>query len=395
MKRTSSSSSLFALLQRATPLLLGLLFGRLLFGGDPTAGRKSGRLSAAVLTDEQPSPLPAASRAEWRARVDEEPIHIFHAICGTSIPAHDMDWHGLTIVKTILMARATGASKNRRYHFHIATDPHFMRMLSNPIRTDFADVMEYAMNRTDGRVKISFYDVEKDIQAPTASAVGTDAAALVDNKLFKQCSTIRMKLPFIGGPLASVDRLLYIDFDSIVKCDLETMWEEELGNDWTEQQIFSFSEEGPHPMYPTSYSNYPADPKTYRKFPSAYLTGFNAGIFAMRLDRWRAVKQQYWAEVADIVKKEGYKEFNMTVDGKTGLTYGDQVRAFAMPAAACVLIFAVVAGAAAVQGERSIIRPHSLLPAFHLFAITHTYVGHSEHYLLPPPGVVSRAASAV
>ena len=32
----------------------------------------------------------------------------------------------------------------------------------------------------------------------------------------------------------------------------------------------------------------------------------------------------YWAEVGDIVKRGGYTAFNLSVDGKGGLTYGDQ-----------------------------------------------------------------------
>ena len=251
--------------QLVWPLLLGLLLGRLLFGGSGSGGERwspERRLGggAAAASRVPPSSSAPWSYAEWRAAKDEQPIHIFHSICAHGVAHHDLDWHGLTVIKTILMARETGASRNRRYHFHIASDTAMRRLLTNPLRTDFADVMEYLVNRTGGRVAVTWYDIDVDIMAPTVASVGSASAALVDNSLFKQCSTIRLKVPFIRGPLARVDRLLYIDFDSIVKCDLEVMWEEQLGDDWEEGQVMSMSQEGPHPMYPTSYSVRAGDP---------------------------------------------------------------------------------------------------------------------------------------
>jgi hypothetical protein len=320
-----------------------------------SGGGCSSNSSSAVVDD--------ATFRRWRQQRDEEPIHVAMVICADDIPAQDEGFHGLVALKSLLIARAVGSSKRRRYHLHIVVDDGWWR-LQRPMHKvqqfENWDVLAYVANYTGGRVNITWYNKDAVI-ADTVAAVGEKRAAALDNKLFKQCSSIRLRLPFVRGPLADVANLIYIDMDSIVKCDLETMWEEEVakltdagattvapaddaagagasaatarGSSGARrgsaaaavgsEAIFGFSEEAAWPLYPTAYNKGPVYPDAPR-LPTKYFTGLNAGIFTANLARWRAVAQDYWDDVVDIVRTDGYKAFNLSVDGQGGLTYGDQ-----------------------------------------------------------------------
>jgi hypothetical protein len=242
-------------------------------------------------------------------------------------------FHGFTVIKSILAARARGASRRRRYHFHVAVDAGLRRLLALPrdVMPELWDVLDYVANRTDGRVALTYYDVARDVLEPTAAAVGAEAAGAVDHAAFKQCAALRLMAPFMTGPLAGVGAALYVDMDSVVTCDLEALWEvtlpalEAASPGW----VLAFSEEGAHPHYPTLYHTNPLpDNASARvKFPSAYGTGLNSGVFALRMDRWRGVAQEYWAHVVDIVRSRGYAAFNLSVSNEPEpLVYFDQVR---------------------------------------------------------------------
>ncbi len=60
------------------------------------------------------------SSVNARKLLDEDPIHIFTAIC----IRHEMTENdpGLTSIRSIIAARDIGASHNRRYVFHIVLD---------------------------------------------------------------------------------------------------------------------------------------------------------------------------------------------------------------------------------------------------------------------------------
>ena len=261
-----------------------------------------------------------------RAILDEEPIHIFHTVCAWGVDPNDYGFHGLLAMKSILMARASGASKRRRYHFHVAVDAHMRDAIANPTEwKEIADVLGYAANHTDHRVEVSWYPVE-DVQADAVAAVGSASAAAVPLNLFKDCSALRLKLPFMSAlGLAGVDRLLYIDFDAVVKCDIEMMWEETLGDDWQPGQLIAVAEEGPHPMYNTVYLRNAAWPAERKKLATSaqFATGFNAGIMAIRLDHWRAVLDTYWPVVVDIVLAKGFLKWNESSHNGEGLYFGD------------------------------------------------------------------------
>jgi hypothetical protein len=64
-----------------------------------------------------PSPLP--TMPGWRS-IDESPIHIVQTFCiYDGLKATDP---GLTAMRSILAARAAGASRHRRYVFHVLVD---------------------------------------------------------------------------------------------------------------------------------------------------------------------------------------------------------------------------------------------------------------------------------
>jgi hypothetical protein len=331
------------------------------------AGRESGGrlvtagalgLAQAAMCPPPPSPPPppprdalspqeiAAAAAAWRAAKDEEPIHVFHTVCAASTPPQDLGFDGLLVVKTALAARANGASWRRRYHFHIVIDEGFRRLMAGPPDTmlELRDTLAFIANRTDDRVTVTYYDLDLDVLAATDAAVGADAAAAVNNAGFKQCSSVRLKVPFVGGALLGTDRVIYADMDAVVNCDLERLWEEEFaamdaaaaaaaaaaagGSDAAagrQLPLFSFTEESPHRFYPSAYLEDPSSPSAV-KFPTKYVTGMNAGVFIARLDRWRAVGREYWGQVGEIMATGGYAAYNLSVHGKGGLTYYDQVR---------------------------------------------------------------------
>ena len=285
--------------------------------------------------------IPPVSALALRQRLDEQPIHVLHVICGGHVPRQDVGFDALTVVKSILQARAVGASRRRRYHIHIVTDARFHELLGEEdevcaeecaMRNEMHDVLDYAANMTGGRVIVTFYDLERDVLAPTAAAVGA-AADVMSNTVFKLCSSVRLKIPFIAGPIVNADRVLYTDSDVIVRCDLETLWEAEFPAMeapgaappppplcLAAAPLFAFAEEAPHRFYPTAYRHLSPD----LKYPSRYESGLNAGIFLARLDRWRAVRAEYWRHVVEIVSTGGYTAYNLSVDGGGGLTYGDQ-----------------------------------------------------------------------
>jgi hypothetical protein len=124
-----------------------------------------------------------------RSQLDEIPIHIIHAYC-SSYGKVDQAENGLTVVRSILMARENGASSNRRYVFHIVTDEitgRAMREVRNATRAwkpeeyedyftfkrKWGDVFRY-IDGTGGRVEVRHY-YWQDLDAALLRTLGAAA----------------------------------------------------------------------------------------------------------------------------------------------------------------------------------------------------------------------------
>ena len=234
------------------------------------------------------------------AAVDAEEIHTFHTICGDG---KSPIFGGYTVVKSLLQARARSADPRRRVHIHLGVDAAQAALLASPTLAEthpaIADVLAYVA--TDGRVRLSVHTAAS-IQADMVAAVGAVAADAADVELlFRPCVTMRLKLPFLAA-LEGVDKLLFIDYDAVVLCDLGLLWDGFAS--WPAGAAIGAAEEAAHAGFPSHYR--PLYPRGAAKLPTAYASGMNAGVLALRLDRLRAVRDEYWGLVGGIAAQGGY-----------------------------------------------------------------------------------------
>jgi hypothetical protein len=186
---------------------------------------------------------------------DEDPIHIVHSFCiYEELKKTDP---GLTVIRSILAARAAGSSRNRKYVFHILADEFAAWLLSNnrsaqmpwgkrldsPKSLDefheyWGDVMAHIDN-SDGRVEL-FVHPEEDAFAAAEDALGAGATLYFNHDGFKRCSPLRLLMPFIPA-LANVTRAIFLDLDAVVLCDAERLWD--LFDEWTDTQWLGIAPE--------------------------------------------------------------------------------------------------------------------------------------------------------
>ena len=321
------------------------------------AGVESGRLRESLRAAEFATSAPAgeltpAQRqmtvASWRAARDEDTIHIVQVICAAHVPPHDTGFDSFTSIKSILLARAVGPSRRRRYHFHVIGDKRLRDLIAMPaehcppkqgcpLQSEMIDVLDYIRNGTDGRVALTFYDADADVVGPAEAAESARGnAGVLSIAGFKLCSSVRLRLPWVGGALGAARRVLLLDRDTSIKCDLEEVFDAgvgpALGESGDRKSAFlALAEESPHEFYPSVYRH--ADPPEDDgvKFPSAYKSGANAGVILAQMDTWRSVRNEYATLLADIVRTDGYSRYNLSLNldrsQKTGggLTYYDQV----------------------------------------------------------------------
>jgi hypothetical protein len=122
----------------------------------------------------------------------------------------------------------------------------------------------------------------------------------VPHHIFKNCAASRLKLPFLLG--ARVERLLYLDWDSVAMCDLTRLWD---------TQWARFAHDAPDAVLGFA----PADPSgvserdTYRVWDQPRhptLGSINSGMMLMHVARLAARDfagaRAFWAACAGILR---------------------------------------------------------------------------------------------
>jgi hypothetical protein len=137
-----------------------------------------------------------------------------------------------------------------------------------------------------------------------------DASKRINDNGFKFCSPLRLKSPFALG--RDVKRLIYLDIDTIVLCDLEQLWE--TFDTWAEGVWFSVGSGSPKKDFLLDEMN---QDKHLHRSPEFAVGGMNAGVLLISLERMRSEPgglADYWNEVVRIVSEKGHKapRFNAT-----------------------------------------------------------------------------------
>ena len=257
--------------------------------------------------------------AATRAADFEEEINVLHSMCADSYGRDGKgdQFYGFTVIKSILLTRARGANPNRRMIFHVFIDRDMESLLGRPTLHEthpaLADVLLYIRNYTRGRVRLTFHPVEE-AEAEAAAAIGMTAGE-IGPSLFRRCASMRLKAPYLAA-LMNVSKIIYIDWDSIVLCDISQLWDFA----WPQGAMFAAADEAP----------FVGAPSLYRHLPKAFDSGLNSGVLFMRLDRLRdpAVLGLYWALISRIARDNGYRKHVPvgagTEHSRDGLAYGDQ-----------------------------------------------------------------------
>ena len=150
------------------------------------------------------------------AAAADEPIHVAWTSCGMP-NEFEPDVLGLLSLKSLLIARAN-AQPRRRYVLHVlSNDRRDVVLRTSQLHWDVA---RYAA-ADPGGLELRFYNL-RDLDASVA-AFGGDGQLFPDTA-FKVCAASRLKLPFALG--RDVDRLIYLDWDTVLLCDLSRLWEE-------------------------------------------------------------------------------------------------------------------------------------------------------------------------
>jgi hypothetical protein len=170
-----------------------------------------------------------------RLELDEDPIHIAQSFClRADITKTDT---GLTALRSILAARAAGASRNRRYVIHIFADefaswllannhservPHGQGLVQGSLdlfNEQWGDVLAH-IDASDGRVELHIYP-EDDAYAAAEQTLGNGSTLLFNHDGFKRCSPLRLLIPFAGGAMAQASKVVFLDMDLVMLCDAE------------------------------------------------------------------------------------------------------------------------------------------------------------------------------
>jgi hypothetical protein len=136
--------------------------------------------------------------------------------------AFEPDVFGLLSLKSLLIARAN-TQPRRRYVLHvISNDRRDVVLRTSQLHWDLVRFVE---SKTTGEgLEMRFYNL-RDLDK-AVSAFGGDGALFPDTA-FKVCAASRLKLPFALG--RDVGRLIYLDWDTLLTCDLHRLWRELAG----------------------------------------------------------------------------------------------------------------------------------------------------------------------
>ena len=140
---------------------------------------------------------------ELRRAADARALHVAYSICG---PNWD-GYIGLTSAISLLYSRARLGTEDRDLHIHFALDADAHGSL--PRTLQYQRLVRYAAASSTVRLH---WHVMSDAES------GSDAFTHV----FRRCSGARLRLV---RELRSVPRVLYLDWDTTVHCDLAGRWD--------------------------------------------------------------------------------------------------------------------------------------------------------------------------
>ena len=246
-KRTRAAAVLPAFRLIFCLLLLAALAGLAAFGSEALAAdpaRRRGGSSAAYFRSlyramAPPGPPDAASSSSsaaaaaaaaatasspllpWGTRADPDPLHLVFTLCGNPNEI-EKDHYGLLAVKSILMAKEHAAGSLRHYHFHIITNVGDEELF-NVTYLNWEVYRALQREAREGLVSFRTYNI-RDLDVATRAALhGADPNLAVPHHIFKNCAATRIKLPFLLA--GAVQRVLYLDWDTVVTCDLTRLWD--------------------------------------------------------------------------------------------------------------------------------------------------------------------------
>jgi len=246
--------------------------------------------------------------------VDPDPIHVLVAACG--YPVEDHKYYGLVALKSLLIAK-THSRTRRHYVLHIASDMSEERLFNT---TRFGWEMWRVLQREkrSGRVDVRYYRI-RDLE-DSADAVIPDSHLLVPKATFKQGSAARLRLPFLLN--GTVQRLLYVDWDSTIHCDLTHLWSMWAEFEADPQRVFGLALIDPSGVWG-------ADIYRDWKLPHPDSGGLNAGVMMMHIGRLAAnnfsVTRELFTGIADIIASR-----NVTLTGDREVDYWSTTGAFGL-----------------------------------------------------------------
>jgi hypothetical protein len=256
---------------------------------------------------QQPSSAAAADTRSPRQRlVDSEPVHVAYTACGYPTEAEN-DMFGLVSLKSLLMVRAMGgagdggnggdpttasARRRRRYVVHIMTSMSDADLFNT---TALNWEVARALQAERETVEVRVYRLA-DLDAAGAELGFRDMDA-VPHTVFKTCAASRLKLPFVLRR-AGVERVLYLDWDTVVTCDLTRLWS--MFGSWEAEKWVGFALNDPTGLSQKDIYRL-HDVKRHPK------GAVSSGVMMMDVGRMGADKDKvlrmYWDEVVAIVRK--------------------------------------------------------------------------------------------
>ena len=210
------------------PLLALLSLGgaALMLGGGSKRRWRSSFLARAMsqLLERRATVPPPPPPSPLRGTLgDADPIHIAITACGNPTDLFS-DYWGLLSLKSLLMSKAHAAGAARHYVFHILTNVRAAELF-NTSRLNHEVYRAMRREEAAGLISVHVHHIDALDAATEATLHSGDPNRAVPHHVFKSCVASRLKLPFLLARM-NISRVLYLDWDVVVLCDLTQLWDE-------------------------------------------------------------------------------------------------------------------------------------------------------------------------
>jgi lipopolysaccharide biosynthesis glycosyltransferase len=229
----------------------------------------------------------------------------------------EKDHYGLLSIKSLLMAKENTAGSGRHYIFHILHNIDDEELFNT---TKLNWEVYRALQREVGAGLVTYhtYHIRELDEATGVALGGSDPNLAVPHHIFKNCAATRIKLPFLLG--GKVDRVLYLDWDTVVTCDLTRLWDHWGG--FNAAQLLGMASADPSGV---------SDRDVYRMWNMPRHPTFgavNSGVMMMHIGRMheegrRGKALEFWHAISAIIRSK------VNVTG-TPQDYWDLTRAFVL-----------------------------------------------------------------